>query len=44
MQQLRAVYVELTFSNFIVIIIDMKQNLMNVCEFIFEIINHFFCL
>jgi hypothetical protein len=44
MQQLRAVYVELKLSNFIVIIIDMKRELMNDCEFIFEIINHFFCL
>jgi hypothetical protein len=44
LQQLRFVYLELKLFVFIVIIIDMKRELMNVCESIFEIINHLLCL
>ncbi len=44
LQQLRIMYVDLKFFDFIVIIIDMKRKLINACESIFQDINHLLCL
>ncbi len=44
LQQLRIMYVDLKLLDLIVIIIDMKRELMNACESFFQDINHLLCL
>lgn len=43
LQQFRILFFQLKFFDFIVIIIDIKRNLMNVCDTTFEDINHLLC-
>ena len=44
LQQLKTIYVDLEIAAFTIIIIDMKRELMKVCETIFEKTNHLLCL